>query len=174
MSRIPIPIPEPILTGEFLARHDGRHILLGKAERGDEFDLTTGECRVARVIRGIRYDTAKAILVVGSSALELADGFSLQRLYRAEHLAWFLLRMEWWDGIGFRNEDFIRPVPDEHVLHRVRGIIRTADALHFLLDWYCGGWIPRNDRYARSWAEEALSADDCEIVLDAIDTLGPV
>lgn len=163
------PFPAPIRNEAILTHPDTTPLVIGT--QGDFFNLTTGDCHVARYLNGFWFDTSRSMLVAGVAMTTPADGFALHRLYRTEHLTWFVLEMLWWDRIGFRNDDFIHPIPDAQVVNTARSLVGNAGSLRFLLDWYANGWIPRNDNLARSWAEEALSPDDCDIVLANIACL---
>lgn len=157
--------PAPILREVYVRHADGAHVTLGVPTRGDHFNLSTGEVSVARVIGGVRYDTVRAQLIAGKSGLDEICRYELRRLYRATHGACFLLRMDWSDEEGFYGTDFIKPIADPDVLMIARMMIAPGDCLTFLRDWYGQGWIPRNDSEAQKWAEQTLSADDCEEVL---------
>jgi hypothetical protein len=166
MTTIHNKAPDPIVNENYLRNGDGSHLTVGSPFRGDHFDLSTGECNVARVIAGIRYDTAQATLIASKGTIdEDACNYRLNRLYRASHGAFFLLTMEWSHEEGFVGPDFIRRVADEMVLTFARDIVPPADCVRFFRDWYCTGWIPRNDSEAQGWAEFCLSADDCEAVM---------
>lgn len=158
-------VPEPIIREAYRRNSDGSHVSMSVPARGDHFNLSTGEVNVARIIAGVRYDTVRATLVAGKSGIDDVGNYELRRLYRAAHGAYFLLRMDWSDEEGFYGPDFIHPLADADVLMTVRTIIAPTDCLVFLRDWYCAGWIPRNDAEAQLWAEQTLSADDCEEVL---------
>src|SRR5450755_961502 len=102
-------IPEPIINDHRLRNGDGSHVTVGVPFRGDHFDLTTGECTVARVIGGVRYDTVRATLIASACAVDEDTGdYRLKRLYRASHGAYFVLCMEWSDELGFNLPDFIK------------------------------------------------------------------
>jgi len=158
-------VPEPIMRERYIRNGDGSHVTLSVPARGDHFNLSTGEVTVARVIGGVRYDTVRATLIAGKGGLDEICHYELWRLYRASHGAYFLLRMEWSDEEGLFGTDFIKPTPDAHVLTIARMMVTPPDFLAFLRDWYCAGWIPRNDIEAQQWAESTLSADDCEEIL---------
>ena len=160
-----IKVPEPIMREEYIRNGDGSHVTLGAPVRGDHFNLSTGEVTVARVIGGVRYDTVRATLIAGKSGFDEIGNYELRRLYRATHGGYFLVRMDWSDDEGFHGTDFIKPTADAHVLTMARMMIAPNDCLEFLRNWYCAGWIPRNDIEAQQWAEQMLSADDCEEVL---------
>lgn len=165
------PCPAPIRNEAKLMRSDATPLVVGT--QGDFFNLTTGDCHVARYLDGFWFDTSRSLLVAGVAITTPNDGFALHRLYRAEHLAWFVLEMQWWGRIGFRNDHFIHPLPDAQVVNTARSPVGNAGTLRFLLDWYVNGWIPRNDVLARAWAEEALSPTDCDLVLEGITSLPP-
>lgn len=160
-----IKVPEPIMREGYICNSDGSHVTLSVPARGDHFNLSTGEVTVARVCGGVRYDTVRATLIAGKSGLDEICHYELRRLYRASHGAYFLLRVDWSDEEGFFGTDFIKPTPDAHVLTIARMMVAPADCLDFLRNWYCAGWIPRNDIEAQQWAEQMLSADDCEEAL---------
>ena len=45
--------PKPIIHGHLIGARDGGHWVFTKPHWDDRFDLTSGECRMARVIRGM-------------------------------------------------------------------------------------------------------------------------
>ena len=157
--------PKPIIRESHIRNSDGSPVKLTVPSRGDHFDISTGEVSVARIIGGVRYDTVRATLIVAKSGLDAIGTYEMRRLYRATHGAYFLLHMDWSIDEGFYGTDFIKPTFDGHVLMIARTMIAPTDCLAFLRDWYCQGWIPRDDSDAQQWAESTLSADDCEEVL---------
>ena len=166
MNAIHTGVSEPIITECYLRHSDGRHVTVDIPYRGDHFNLSTGECRVARIIGGIRYDTSRATLIAGTGMLDEDTGaYWLKRLYRATHGAYFELRMVWPDEFGFEDTNFIRPMSEDRVLNFARTLVLPHDCMRFLLNWYWTGWIPRNDVLAQAWAERVLSDDDCEWLL---------
>jgi len=166
MNAIHTKVPEPIVNDEYLRNGDGSHVTVSSPFRGDHFNLSTGECSVARVIGGVRYDTVRATLIASVGMVDKDTlEYGLKRLYRATYGAYFLLRMQWTDEQGFRATDFILPIADGDVLGFARILVPPRDCARFLRDWYCSGWIPRNDIVAQQWAEDCLSADDCEAVM---------
>lgn len=160
--------PDPIIYGHLIGARDGGHWTFTKPHWGDWFDLTSGECRMARVIAGIRYDTSISTLVARHSGIDVYGLFHFRWLFLASHGAWFAVHVE--GQVEQFRETFsdLRLVPAQSVLQVARLMIQPGDCLRFLTEWYCAGWIPHDDDEARSWAEEVLSADDCEKVLDAI------
>lgn len=166
MNAIQTRVPEPIINEHYPRNLNGNHMTVGIPFRGDHFNLSTGECCVARVIGGIRYDTVRATLIAGVSSVDEDTGaYRLKRLYRATHGNYFVLDMQWSGETGFDNPDFIQPINDDSVLRVARFITPPRDCMRFFCDWYCAGWIPRNDVEAQKWAEFCLSADDCETVM---------
>ena len=166
MNTIQTKVPKPIINEYYLRNGNGSHMTVGIPYRGDHFNLSTGECSVARVIGGVRYDTVRAALIASMSAIDEDTGtYRVKRLYRSMHGAYFVLNMQWSDEYGFPDPDFIQPISDESVMNVARFIIPPQDCFRFLNDWYCAGWIPRNDIDAQKWAESCLSADDCETVM---------
>lgn len=160
--------PEPIIRGHLIGARAGGHWIFTKPHWDDRFDLTSGECRMARVIHGIRYDTSASALVARHSGIDVYGLFHFRWLFLANHGAWFTVHVEGQVEQFRETSSDLRPVPAQSVLQVARLMIEPGECLRFLMAWYCGGWIPRDDDEARSWAEEALCADDCEKVLDAI------
>lgn len=160
--------PAPVIRGHLIGARDGGHWIFTKPHRGDQFDLTTGACRMACIIDGIRYDTSTATLVARHSGIDVYGLFHFRWLFLANHGAWFTVSVDGRVEQMLETSSHLRVVPPESVLDVARLMIQPDDCLRFLVDWYCGGWIPRNDGYVRSWAEEALSADDCAIARECI------
>ncbi|MHB8474603.1 MAG: hypothetical protein ACYDC8_17525 [Gammaproteobacteria bacterium] len=159
-------VPNPIINDHRLRNGDGSHVTVSAPYKGDHFDLTTGDITVARVIGGKRYDTAQATLIASEGVVDTdTGGYRLKRLYRANHGGYFTVRMEWENDIGFGQENFISSILEDQVLGVARMIVQHSDCLRFLREWYCAGWIPRNDIQAQEWAEDSLPADDCEAIL---------
>lgn len=160
--------PDPIIYGHLIGARDGGHWTFTKPHWGDWFDLTSGECRMARVISGLRYDTSTSTLVARHSGIDVYGLFHFRWLFLTNHGAWFTVHVEGQVEQFRETASDLRLVPAQSVLQVARLMIQPGDCLRFLTEWYCGGWIPRDDDEARSWAEEVLSADDCEKVLNAI------
>ena len=160
--------PHPIIYGHLIGARDGGHWTFTKPHWGDWFDLTSGECRMARVISGLRYDTSISTLVARHSGIDVYGLFHFRWLFLASHGAWFTVHVEGQVEQFRETSSELRLVPTQSVLQVARLMIQPGDCLRFLTEWYCGGWIPRDDDEARSWAEEVLPANDCEKVLDAI------
>lgn len=166
--------PEPIIHGHLIGARDGGHWVFTKPHWDDWFNLTSGECRMARVIRGIRYDTSASVLVARHSGIDVYGLFHFRWLFLANHGAWFTVHIDGQVEQFRETSSDLRLVPAQSVMQVARLMIEPDDCLRFLTAWYGGGWIPRDDDEVRSWAEEALSANDCEIVLQAIAAmLGP-
>lgn len=160
--------PEPIIRGHLIGARDGGHWLFTKPHWNDRFDLTSGECRMARVIRGLRYDTSASVLVARHSGIDVYGLFHFRWLFLANHSAWFTVHIEGQVEQFRETSSDLRIVPTQSVLQVARLMIEPGDCLRFLTEWYGGGWVPRDDDEARAWAEEVLSADDCEMALNAI------
>lgn len=159
--------PRPIIHGHLIGARDGGHWIFTKPHWDDQFDLTSGECRMARVIGGLRYDTSASMLVARHSGIDVYGLFHFRWLFLANHGAWFTVHIDGHVEQFRETSSDLRLVPAQSVLQVARLMIEPVDCLRFLMEWYGGGWIPRDDDEARSWAEEVLSADDCERVLDA-------
>jgi hypothetical protein len=160
--------PESIIRGHLIGARDGGHWIFTKPHWDDRFDLTSGECRMARVIGGLRYDTAASVLVARHSGIDVYGLFHFRWLFLANHGAWFTVHIDGQVEQFRETASDLRLVPTQSVLQVARLMIEPGDCLRFLTEWYGGGWIPRDDDEARSWAEEILPADDCERVLGAI------
>lgn len=171
MSFRTIPIPNPIRFGPGLRFNKERHVIVEHKRRRDVLDLTTCECHVARVLDGIRYDTEAAHLVVSASSLDGDFYFNLRQIFRSFDHLWFAVQVQWSFDSGQCNDNLIVPIPDERVLPALRQILRPDDCRALLRDWYAFGWIPRNDAFAQRWAEDILSADDCQDILDSFNTI---
>jgi hypothetical protein len=116
------------------------------------------------VLRGVRYDTARAALIVGHGELMDADGYQLGRIYRTTEASFFNLSMQWAYGIWFVEVPTIEVVDPEDLLTLAKQILRDEDVLQFLSNWYCAGYLPKDDPFVQQWAEDVLSADDCEAI----------
>lgn len=165
------PIPSPIRFGPGLRTRRDCHFIVERNDRGDRLDLTTCDCEVARVIDGIRYDTRAAFLVVSRSYFDGDAFFHLRQVFRGHAGRWFVLQVQWAFDSGQCNDNLIVPIQDEQVLATLRQTIRNEDCLPLLRDWYSRGWIPRNDAFVQRWAEDVLSADDCEYVIHTFATI---
>lgn len=169
-----IRFPAPVVHDHHLPPVDGVHPTIELPDDDIAFDLATGECRVARVIEGVHLDTRASTLVASVGTLDIANGYSFRRLYRTHDLHWFAMRLEWWSTVGLWDDDFISPVADERVVDVARALVPDAACKRFLLEWYCGGFVPRCDASAVHWAQHALSIGDCQVVMDAIAHLPPL
>lgn len=160
-----VPIPSPIRYGDGLRTRRDSHHIIERPQRGDWIDLTTSECVVARVIKGVRYDTRAALLVASRSTFD-EQFFMLRQAFRGHDGRWFLVQVRWSFDDESCNDNLIAPIADEQVLPLIRSMIREEDVFTFFRGWYGGGWVPRNDAFMQQWAEEILSADDCEYVIN--------
>jgi hypothetical protein len=158
-------LPQSIVREARLLYAGGKEFELRDERREDNYNLSTGEVRVARIMQGIRYDTTRATLVVGDGEFSGNDSYRLRRLYRTKNGTFFLLQMLWSAELGFIDRPAIVVVEDEAVLGVAKGLLRGEDILPFMLDWYCAGLLPLDDAYVQRWAEAILSADKCEAVL---------
>lgn len=164
--------PPPIVNDAYLSASSGekeRTI----PEQGTRLNLVTGEYRIARLIRGILYDTGRATLVASVTSVDAANGFNLKRLYRTDTI-WFVVHLNWWHRLFVSSDEFIWPLPEDAVLPIATALVPDRDCAAFLLDWYGAGLIPRNDELAKEWAREVLSGEDQEAALAAIASLPPV
>ncbi|HEX7369992.1 MAG TPA: hypothetical protein VF284_06900 [Rhodanobacteraceae bacterium] len=166
MRTKPVP-PKPIRSGPGLGSPGDKHFIVENARRKDYLDLTTCECRVARVIDGVRYGTGDADLVASRSVIEVNQYFSLRQLYRGRDERWFLLQVQWFFDSERCNDNLIVPIAYQSVLGELRQLVSDDDCFALLRDWYVDGWLPRNDGFVQQWAEATLSADDCLFVINA-------
>jgi hypothetical protein len=165
--------PAPIVNDQHLPPVEGEHPTVLLPDFDDSFDFTTGDCRIARTLNGIRCDTRDATLCASVGSVDAANGYFLRRLYRASAGHWFAVRLDWWHTFGLWGDDFIVQVPVDRVLDVARAVVPDKDCRRFLTDWYCGGWIPRCDDCARHWATHSLSGEDRDAVMQAIASLPP-
>jgi hypothetical protein len=165
MRHKPAP-PKPIRSGPGLGSPEDKHFIVENARRKGYLDLTTCECKVARVIGGIRYGTGDADLVASRSLIEVEQYFSLRQLYRGRDGRWFLLQVQWTFDSERCNDNLIVPIAYYDVLDELRTLVCEDDCFELLRDWYCQGWLPRNDMVVQQWAEAVLSADDCQYVIN--------
>ncbi|HEX7369990.1 MAG TPA: hypothetical protein VF284_06890 [Rhodanobacteraceae bacterium] len=163
--------PDPVINDQHLPPVNGEHPTVYAERCNDSFDFTTGECRIARRMDGIPFDTSDATLCASVGTLDIANGYSLRRLYRVSFDYWFAVRLDWWHTYGLWDDDFVAEVPRDRLLDAARALVPDKDCRRFLIDWYCGGWMPRCDDCARHWATHVLSGEDRETVLAAIAAL---
>lgn len=168
MNTIERQIPKPVVRESRIRRGDASDFIIVHARMGDSFNLSTGEVRVARIIGGIRYDTTQADLVFGYGEFHGYCCYRLFRLYRTSAGRFFWLSLQWAEDEGCVGFDAITVLENERVLPAVRMWMSDGDVSEFLLNWYCPGWLPRDDALAQAWAESILSADECERVQAAM------
>jgi hypothetical protein len=169
----PLVPAEPLCAG-FVEYDDGAAIPIRRMLAGVGYpNASTDPHGVSRVIDGLRYDTHQAALV--ASVFELDDAWDLHQwgLFRGDHGRWFVVKMRTGYQEGAEIVQTIHPLPDGRVLGFARNLVTPELCLRFLLDWYCTGWIPRNDPFVRDWAEADLSAGDCQTVMAALARLSP-
>lgn len=164
--------PPPIVNDVYLPASSGEPERT-VAEDGTRLNVVTGEYRIARLIRGILYDTGRATLVASVTSVDAANGFNLRRLYRTDAGHWFAVHLNWWHRLFVSSDDFLWPLSDEGVLVIAMALVPDKDCLRFLLDWYEADLIPRNDALAAAWAGKALSGDDLEAARASIARLSP-
>lgn len=164
-------MPSPIRYGSGLRMRRDAHFIIEPARHGDVLDLTTCDACIARVIHGIRYDTQRAFLVASRSGFDNELFFGLRQIFRGYDHRWFALQVQLTLDSGACNTNLIMPIPDERVLPSLRQVVRDEDCWPFLRDWYCMGWIPRNDAFAQAWAEAVLPADDCQFVINSFGAI---
>lgn len=170
MSTDTVQAPGPLWFGPFLRRGDGSHLVIERARFGDLIDLTTGECHLARVIAGVRCDTRRATLVVGSSSA--AGGyFFFRQLFRGHDGHWFLVTLTYDVDWGECDDGFIGLLTEDQVLPKLREVLAGEDCWPLLRDWYVRGWVPRDDAFVQEWAEAMLPADEYEFVVHSFATI---
>lgn len=159
-------IPASIVCETRVSKLEGGEICIADPRHGDYYNLSTGEVRVARMIGGVRYDTADASLVYGAG--EYFGGcYALSRLYRANDGKFFVLQMIQ-VGDEFADIKAITVLEEACVLETARHFIIGREVLKFLCEWYCSGLLPLDDAFVQEWAEATLSADECQTVLAAL------
>ena len=156
-----ITTPIPIVREHRIKRPNGRDFIVANALFGDSFNLTSGVIKVARLVAGLRYDTAQATLIVGHGKFN-GYCYNLWRLYRCSAGDFFVLRMQWGEDVGFAGPHFITPIGREGVLGTARGLLESEDVPAFLRNWYATGWLPRDDSYVQEWTANLLTADEGE------------
>lgn len=161
-TTIPGAFPPPIVNDVYFSASTGegdRQV----AEDGTRLNLVNGEYRIARLIRGILYDTERATLVASVTSVDAANGFNLRRLYCTETGHWFLAHLNWWNRLFASADEFLWPLPGDTVLAFAMALVPDKDCLTFFLDWYASGLIPRNDRLAEEWAALVLSGKELKL-----------
>lgn len=159
-------IPAPIVCETRVSKLEGGEICVTDPKHGDSYNLSTGEAHVARMIGGVRYDTAEASLVYGAG--EYFGGcYALSRLYRANDGKFFVLQVIQ-VGDEFADIKAISVLDEARVLETAKHLITGREVLKFLCDWYCSGLLPLDDAFVQEWAEATLSADECQTVLVAL------
>lgn len=164
--------PPPIVNDVHLPRDPARSEIDGP-EDATRINMATGECRIARLIRGVLYDTDHSTLVASVSCVDAANGYNLRRLYRTDAGNWFVVHLQWWHRIFATTDWIVWPLPDEAVLLMASSLVPDKDCAAFLLDWYGAGLVPRNDELAEHWAKDTLSGQDLEAARAAIASLPP-
>jgi hypothetical protein len=159
--------PEPFVRETRVQRIDGRDIQPTLDKAGDAWNLSTGEVAIARVAGGIRYDTAYAELIMGVGEYFGSGAYAAFRLYRTDSGRFFRLHLVWQADTATAE---IKPLPDGEisVLSLAKTMLGNQDVAEFLKSWYCQGLLPLDDAFVQEWAEESLSADECQNVLVAL------
>ena len=160
-------IPAPIVCETRVSKLEGGEICIADPRHGDSYNLSTGEARVARMIGGVRYDTAEAALVYGAGEYFGYCCYALSRLYRANDGKFFVLQMIQ-IGDEFADIKAITVLEEARVLETAKHLIIGREVLKFLCEWYCSGLLPLDDAFVQEWAEATLSADECQTVLAAL------
>ncbi len=160
-------IPAPIINETRVSKLDGGEICISDPKHGDSYNLTSGEAHVARMIGGIRYDTANASLVYGAGEYFGYGCYLVSRLYRTNDGKFFVLQMIT-GGEEFVDTQAIRVIEEDSVLETAKSLLAESEVLKFLREWYCSGLLPLNDAFVQEWAESTLSADECQAVLAAL------
>jgi hypothetical protein len=160
-------IPAPIVCETRVSKLEGGEICTNDPRHGDSYNLSTGEARVARMIGGIRYDTAEASLVYGAGEYFGNGCYALSRLYRANDGKFFVLQMIQ-VGDEFADIKAITVLEEARVLETAKYLLAEREVLKFLREWYCSGLLPLDDAFVQEWAEATLSADECQAVLAAL------
>lgn len=159
--------PDPIVYETRVNRIDGEEIRPAFDKAGDAWNLSTGEVAVARVAGGTRYDTAYAELIMGVGEYFGSGAYAAFRMYRTDSGKFFRLHLVWKDDMAAAE---IKPLPDGEtsVLSLAKTLLGNQDVAEFLMNWYCQGLLPLDDAFVQEWAEESLSADECQNVLVAM------
>lgn len=159
--------PEPYVRETRVQRIDGTDIQPTLDKAGDAWNLSTGEVAVARVVGGIRYDTANAELIIGVGEYFGSGAYAAFRLYRTDSGRFFRLHLVWQADTATAK---IKPLPDgeSSVLSLAKIMLGNQDVAAFLKNWYCQGLLPLDDAFVQEWAEESLSANECQNFLVAL------
>lgn len=155
-----ITIPSPILREPRFIDEDRSDTVLINAHNNDRLNLTTGEFHVARMIDGRRWDTSRAIPVIGGGSNDVF--IRLTRLYRLSRSEFFTLYFTWSQDTGLGVGPMITPVDYFSVFDTVKRLIEPGDIFAYLRDWHLPGWMPYDCGEAQAWAEGKLSADQYE------------
>lgn len=172
-SNTSIEFPPPIINDARLPSIAFRHPPVVGASDGTRFNPVTGECRVVRLVGGLVYDTDDSELVASVCGTDAAKGLSLRRLYRAHHGRWFVIHLQYWHKFLVIANELMWPLPDYGVLPIARSLVPDKDCLAFLLDWYGGNFLPRDDDLVQEWAVDALSPTDLERFVAMFESLPP-
>ena len=160
-------MPAPIVCETRVHELEGGEICIGDPQYGDSYNLSTGEAHVARMIGGIRYDTAESSLVYGAGEYFGYCCYALSRLYRANHGKFFVLQIIQ-IGDEFANIKAITVLEEARVLETAKRLIAGHEVVKFVCEWYCSGLLPLDDAFVQEWAEATLSADQCQTVQMAL------
>jgi hypothetical protein len=159
-------MPAPIVCETRVSELEGGDLFIKNPRHGDTYNLTTGEVHVARMIGGVRYDTATATLIVGVGEYFGLSCYLLSRLYRTNDGKFFQLQMQWAGDVGIIDMQVISDVHD--VLTVAKSHLPESRTAEFLREWYCTGLLPLDDEFVRNWAESVLPVEECEAVLAAL------
>lgn len=161
-------VPAAIVCETRVHSIDGEEIRIKDEKFGDSFNLSTGDASIARLIGGVRYDTANASLVVGAGEYVGFGEYALARLYRTAEGKFFRMALH---NIHDSLRIELLVVDDwNDVLVFVRNLVPESRIVEFLREWYCSGLLPIDDQFVREWVESVLPADKCEEVLIHLGT----
>jgi len=161
-------IPAPISYETRVRTINDEEIHLPGSRAGDTCNLSTGEVNVARMVDGVRYDTAHATLIIGAGEYFGNGSYGLCRLYRTDDGKFFHLLMVWTLAGTAVDLTVITANDDLGVLQIAQVLLPDRDVVGFLRDWYCAGLLPIDDDFVKEWAESALPADECQEVMVAL------
>lgn len=155
--------PAPIVCETRVNKLDGGDLLIKNPRYGDTYNVSTGEAHVARMIGGVRYDTASASLVVGLGEYFGLCCYMLSRLYRTNDGKFFQLQIRWAGDDGLVDMQVVSEAHD--ILTAAKNHLSEDRTAEFLRGWYCSGLLPLDDEFVRNWTESVLPVEACEAVL---------
>jgi len=161
-------IPAAIVYETRVQKINGEEIHVAGSRPGDTCNLSTGEVHVARMIDGIRYDTANASLIVGVGEYFGNSSYALCRLYRTTDRRFLYLLVLWMCDDVSVDIKAITSNDEPGVLTIAEKILPDKDVVAFLREWYCPGLLPIDDDFVKRWVERTLSADECQEALFAL------